>query len=877
MQTDFSRFTPKAKRVLTVSEALSVRCSYSRIEPQVMMVSLVQEDRDMVFFLLQKMGVDRNAFCQSVSESLRSLPRSSGATPSASQGLERVLEKAVSLAGESGSGVVAVEHLFWSLGVTPGPVRDLMLRFGITERRLRDAVAAFRNGNMDCSDARTDAGCESSGALQFLNKYARNLVKLAQEGKIEPAIGRDDEVRRILQILSRKTKNNPLLVGEPGTGKTAIVEGLAHRIVRGDVPRELTGLKIFSLDFSALIAGTSQHGEFEQRLKKVIEEAKNDPKIVIFIDEIHLLIGSGGSLDAANILKPEMARGEIKLIGATTTEEYTKYIETDKAFERRFQRVSVEEPDEDEAITILRGIKPRFETFHRIKILDGALVSAVKLSRRYLSGRYLPDKAIDLVDEAAARMRIERSSVPSELDDLSAQIRSKEMERESLRQDEEPHDLSELNSEIASLREKENGLNARWSNERAQMEELQSKREALEALKADFEQAERAGQYESAVTLRGRMTALEGEIDSLLSEASRSSSPLLKTSLDEDDIREVIQSLTGIPVSRLDEDESEKLLGMEDRLKGSVVGQDEAVSSVSKVVRRNRMGFGDAGRPIGSFLFLGTTGVGKTELAKVLAECLFNSRDALVRIDMSEYQQEYSVSRLFGAPPGYVGYDRGGQLTEAVRRKPYSVILLDEIEKAHPKVFETLLQLLDDGRMTDGQGRVVDFKNTIVIMTSNLCAAQISEVLSAASPSDEDIARAKALVMERMKEKVAPEFLNRIDDIVMFRPLGLRQIEKIVEIQLAALVEKMTGRGLRLSFDPSAVSLITLRGYAPEYGARPVKRTINDLVVNELTLKLLSGQLDPGREIRLSSADGESLQIVNVEEDRGIFSPEWSI
>ena len=824
----------------------------------------------MVFFLLQKMGVDRNAFCQSVSESLRSLPRSSGATPSASQGLERVLEKAVSLAGESGSGVVAVEHLFWSLGVTPGPVRDLMLRFGITDRRLRDAVAAFRNGNMDCSDARTDAGCESSGALQFLNKYARNLVKLAQEGKIEPAIGRDDEVRRILQILSRKTKNNPLLVGEPGTGKTAIVEGLAHRIVRGDVPRELTGLKIFGLDFSALIAGTSQHGEFEQRLKKVIEEAKSDPKIVIFIDEIHLLIGSGGSLDAANILKPEMARGEIKLIGATTTEEYTKYIETDKAFERRFQRVSVEEPDEDEAITILRGIKPRFETFHRIKILDGALVSAVKLSRRYLSGRYLPDKAIDLVDEAAARMRIERSSVPSELDDLSAQIRSKEMERESLRQDEEPHDLSELDSEIASLREKENGLNARWSNERAQMEELQSKREALEALKADFEQAERAGQYESAVTLRGRMTALEGEIDSLLSEASRSSSPLLKTSLDEDDIREVIQSLTGIPVSRLDEDESEKLLGMEDRLKESVVGQDEAVSSVSKVIRRNRMGFGDAGRPIGSFLFLGTTGVGKTELAKVLAECLFNSRDALVRIDMSEYQQEYSVSRLFGAPPGYVGYDRGGQLTEAVRRKPYSVILLDEIEKAHPKVFETLLQLLDDGRMTDGQGRVVDFKNTIVIMTSNLCAAQISEVLSAASPSDEDIARAKALVMERMKEKVAPEFLNRIDDIVMFRPLGLRQIEKIVEIQLAALVEKMKGRGLRLSFDPSAVSLITLRGYAPEYGARPVKRTINDLVVNELTLKLLSGQLDSGREIRLSSADGESLQIVNVEEDRGI-------
>ncbi len=861
-QTDYSRFTEKARQSVLHAFELTASCGYAKAEPQVMMVSLIRDGRDMVQFILREMGVDSPAFFQAVSDSLRTLPHAEGAAPAVSADLERVLGGATVLGREKGGGVTSMEHIFWSLGITPGPMKTLMSGFGISGIKLRDAVAAFRSGNMDRADQQPEAE-GGQQRLPSLKKYARNLIALAEEGRIEPAIGRDDEVRRILQILSRKTKNNPMLVGEPGTGKTAIVEGLAHRLLRGDVPRELARVKLYCLDISALLAGTGSHGEFEERLKKVIEEAKSDPDIVLFVDEIHQLIVAGGSLNAANILKPELARGEIKIIGATTTAEYTKYIETDKAFERRFQKVVVDEPDADEAVTILRGVKPRLEAFHRIKILDESLVSAVRLSQRYLSARFLPDKAIDLVDEAAAKMRIERSSVPAELDALSAQIRSKEMERESLRQDEETHDLSELDAEIAELRERENDLNARWSNERRRMEELQGRRDELERLRTNFEQAGRTGQYESAVALRNRMTALEGEIESLLAEMSESDSPLLKSSLDEDDIREVIQSWTGIPVSRLNEDESEKLLRMEDTIKASVIGQDEAVASVAKVIRRNRMGFGDGERPVGSFLFLGTTGVGKTELAKVLAECLFDSRDMLVRIDMSEYQQEHSVSRLFGAPPGYVGYDQGGQLTEAVRRKPYSVILLDEIEKASPKVFETLLQLLDDGRMTDGQGRVVDFRNTIVIMTSNLGASEIAGTVPAENPSDEDIARAKALVMGMMREKVAPEFLNRIDDIVMFRPLGIAQIESIVRIQTSRLAAKMRGRGVSVSFDDSAVFFITARGYVPEYGARPVKRVINDLVVNELAMRLLDRTLDRDAEIQISS-DGEKLLFSNI-------------
>lgn len=860
MQIDYSRFTEKARATIIGGYQLTVSCQYAQVEPQVMMVSLIQEGKDMVFFLLQEIGVDRTQFCQAISDSMRTIPHSANAHPAFSENLQSILDRAISLATNSGSTVVALEHLFWSFAATSGPVKEIMAAFGISESQVRDAVTAFRQGNMNHEDSHPDR--ERTG-LRYLNKYAHNLIAMAEEGKIEPAIGRDEEVRRILQILSRKTKNNPMLVGAPGTGKTAIVEGLAHRLVRGDVPQELAGIKLFSLDISALIAGTSQHGEFEDRLKKVIRDVKSDPSIVLFVDEMHLLIGAGGSLNAANILKPELARGEIKVIGATTIEECTKYIESDKAFERRFQKIYVEEPDTEASITIMRGIKPRFEAFHRIKILDEAIVSAVKLSQRYITDRFLPDKAIDLIDEAASKMRIERSSVPAELDELSGMIRSKEMERESLRQDEESHDLSELDAEIANLREKENALNAKWQNERRRIEELQSKRDDLERIKTNFEQAERSGQYEIAVALRGEMDSLERDIDGLLEEISRSESPLLKSSLNEDDIREVVQAWTGIPVNKLNEDESEKLRHLEVILKQHVVGQDEAVASVSKVVRRNRMGFGDAGRPIGSFLFLGTTGVGKTELAKVLADYLFNSRNMLVRIDMSEYQQEFSVSRLFGAPPGYVGYDQGGQLTEAVRRKPYSVILLDEIEKAHPKVFETLLQVLDDGRMTDGQGRVVDFKNTIIIMTSNLGANAIAQTLSPDGSTKEDVERVEQEVLRMMKEKVAPEFINRIDDIVMFLPLGIRQIEKIVRIQLATLAKKLKSTGLDITFDDSAILFLSAKGYVPEYGARPVKRAINELFINELTMKLLEKELDREESIMVSS-DGEQLNFINI-------------
>lgn len=861
MQIDYSKFTEKVHSAINGAYQLTISCHYAKVEDQVMMISLINEGRDMVFFLLQEMGVDKTTFCQAISASLASLQHSEGTRPDISDSTQRILTNAISIASENGSSVVALEHIFWSFVDCSGPVKDIMTSFGITNASTRTAVIAFRNGNINHDEYRQE---REQGNLRELNKYARNMVVLAEEGRIEPAIGRDDEIRRILQILSRKTKNNPMLVGAPGTGKTAIVEGLAHRLVRGDVPRELTGLKLYSLDISSLVAGTSRHGEFEERLKKVISEVKSDPDVVLFIDEIHLLIDAGGSLNAANILKPELARGEIKVIGATTIEEFTQFVESDKAFERRFQKIVVDEPNTEDAITIMRGIKSRFEAFHRIKILDEAIVSAVRLSQRYIPGRYLPDKAIDLIDEAAAKMRIERSSVPVELDELSAQIRSKEMERESLRQDEESHDLSALDAEIANLREAENELNARWQNERQRFEDLQTQRNALGKAQADFAQAERSGQYEAAVVLQGKIDSLNEEIASMLDEINHSESALLKSSLNEDDVRAVVQTWTGIPVNKLSEDESEKLLMLEDKLEHSVIGQKAAIASVSQVVRRNRMGFGDEGKPIGTFLFLGTTGVGKTELAKVLADCLFNSRDMLIRLDMSEYQQEFSVSRLFGAPPGYVGYDQGGQLTEVVRQKPYSVILLDEIEKAHPKVFETLLQVLDDGRMTDGQGRIIDFKNTIIIMTSNMGADTITQMLIGGGRPEDTVEKAKQEVLQILKGRMSPEFLNRIDDVVMFLPLGKNEIEDIVRIQVERLCAKLIKNGFDVEFDDRAICFLTERSYIPEYGARPVKRTLNELFVNVLTLKVLNKEVDGAKKIQVSS-DGERLTFINIE------------
>lgn len=851
MRIDFSKFTERSKAAITQAHHLTDSCNYAKVEPQVMMVSIIQNGRDMVFFLLQQMGVDQTAFCQAVSDSMGTIPHAAQETHPFSDSLERIIEKSVGVAEEYGSSVIALEHIFSAFMQVQNPVRGIMVEFGMDARKIKAAVSMFRNGNI----SRDEHFDHEGSSFRNLRKYARNLSVLAEEGKIEPVIGRDDEIRRILQILSRKTKNNPILVGPPGTGKTAIIEGLACRLMRGDVPHELLGLKIYALDISALLAGTSQHGEFEDRMKKVVEEAKSDPNIVLFVDEVHLLIGAGGCMNAANILKPELARGELKMIGATTVDEYVQYIESDKAFERRFQKVIVDEPDTEEALAIMRGIKQRFESFHRIKILDEAIVAAVHLSQRYISDRFLPDKAIDLIDEAAACMRIERSSVPAELDDLSRQIRCKEIERESIRQDERGNDTSELDAEIANLREKENDLNARWNNERQRMENLQSKKNELESLKSNFEQAELSGRYEEAVNIRTQMDVLSRSIEALTQEITSSDSPLLKAALDEDDIRLVITAWTGIPVQKLGEDETKKLKNLESILKQSVIGQDEAVAGVSMVIRRNRLGFGEQGKPIGSFLFLGTTGVGKTELAKTLADYLFNCGEMLVRIDMSEYQQEFSVSRLFGAPPGYVGYDQGGQLTEAVRRKPYSVILLDEIEKAHPKVFETLLQVLDDGRMTDGHGRVVDFKNTIIIMTSNLGAAALTRVLSENASSAQAIEHAKQEVLLLLKEKVAPEFINRIDEIIMFRPLGFENILKITALQLSKLRAKMGLRGTDIRFDDKAVRLVAQKGYAPEYGARPVRRAINEYIVNGITMRILGGELTKNEPILVSAND----------------------
>ena len=858
---DFSRFTDISKQTVQKAYRLAREFHCASIEPQIMMVAMMQEGQDMIYFMLRKLNVDKTAFFQAVSDSISHLSQWENDHPDITDNLERVLSKADDLAESTGSAVVALEHIFWAFRCINGPVCEIMKRFGITEQELKNAVELFRNGNFNQSG---ELESQEEAQKPNLMKYARNLNKEAEEGIIEPSIGRDSEIRRILQIISRKTKNNPILVGEPGTGKTAIVEGLAHRIIRGDIPLELKGIKVYSLDLTALMAGASVQGEFETRLKGLIEEVTSDKDILLFIDEIHLLIGAGrtsGAMDAANILKPAMARGQIKVIGATTTDEFRKYIESDKAFARRFQTIMVEEPDVDSAITILRGIKNRFEKFHRIKILDEAVVAAVHLSYRYINERFLPDKAIDLLDEAASRMRIARSSVPSELDDLSRMIRSKEMERESIRQDNQNQDLSDLNLEIANLREQENVLNAKWQNERRRFEELQQLQELSASLSDKYESAERIGQYDEALRFRNQLSTITEEINQMLSDLDHEDSSLLKASLDEDDIRQVVTLWTGIPVNRMSDDENEKLLHLEDELHASVKGQETAVHVVSNIIRRNRMGFGDANKPIGSFLFLGTTGVGKTELSKALADYLFNSRDMMIRIDMSEYQQEHSVARLFGAPPGYVGYDQGGQLTEAVRRKPYSVILLDEIEKAHRKVFETLLQVLDDGRMTDGQGHVVDFKNTIIIMTSNMGAEDMTNsIRQDGSLLNENELKQRIIAM--LKQQTSPEFVNRIDEIVMFQPLSKDIILEIVKLQIEQLIQRVKRNDIDLRVSPRAIFLIAEMGYEPTMGARPVKRCINDKVLNPLIQSLLTRQVTKERPINVDIVNGE-IQFVN--------------
>ena len=854
MTIDYSRFTNKSRNAILKAVSLTKQCQYAAIEPQVMMVAVLQEGNDMVPFLLNQMEVDKTEFFTAVSNSMRSLGHAQIIDPDFSTSLQEVFQESIAIAQQDRTNVVALEYIFWAFAKVNNPIKDIMSQFDITPAKVEQAVNVFRHGDEN-EDLQNDPDEEN---LPNLHRYGSNLIKLAEEGDIEPVIGRDEEIRRILQIISRKTKNNPILVGEPGTGKTAIVEGLAHRIIRGDIPQELRGLKLYTLDIASLIAGAQMQGEFEQRLKQVIQEAESDPNILLFIDEIHLIMGAGkssGAMDAANILKPELARGILKIIGATTLDEYRQYIEKDKAFERRFQKITVEEPDVESAISIMRGIKQRFETHHHIKILDDAIVSAVNLSHRYIADRFLPDKAIDLLDEAASSMRIDQSSSPHDLEMLKRQIRNKEIERESLIQDGNSSSSSvirELDRDIADLREKENVLNAKWQNERRQLEQIQNLTSQLQRLTINREAAEQQNRFSEVVELKRREDTLRHQIERMVDDINESDDTLLKTALDDKDIMKVVTAWTGIPMTNISQDENEKLLHIEEALHNSVIGQQEAVKAVSDAIRRNRMGLSDAGKPIGTFLFLGTTGVGKTELCKALAEYLFNSRDMIVRIDMSEYQQEYSVSRLFGAPPGYVGYEEGGQLTEAVRRKPYSVVLFDEIEKAHPKVFETLLQVLDDGRMTDGQGRVVDFKNTLIIMTSNMGQDVIMNNLVGSQMTPDLIEMVKEQVLIKLKQRVAPEFINRIDDVIMFLPLSQEDIKKIVSLQLEALKKKLKQNDIDIIFEDSTLSFIAQKGYKPEYGGRPVKRAIKEYVIDALSLALLRQEVVKTSPIRIA-------------------------
>lgn len=864
MVVDYSLFTEKARTAIRNAANTARQCQYAMIETPIMMVSLLKEGKDMVAFVLGHLSVDKIAFCGAIGRLLQELQHRSDRPAKETQELERVLGRAIELAHETGSQVAALEHIFWAMSQEPGKVRDVMSQFGITPERVRGLVSEFRGGSQ--FSARDEAAQEES--ISTLKKYAKNLIKMAEAGEIDPVIGRDEEIRRVLQILSRKTKNNPVLVGEPGTGKTAIVEGLAHRILRGDVPQDLKSIRLYELDLPAMVAGASAHGEFEERLKMVVSEVARTQNVVLFIDEIHSLIGAGrssGAMDAANILKPELARGKLKVIGATTFDEYRKHIEADKAFERRFQKVVVNEPSVESAITIMRGIRNRFENYHRIKILDDAVVASVKLSHRYISERFLPDKAIDLLDEAASRMRIERSSVPKELDELMRKIRYKEIEIESVRQDGKTGNLlKKLECEIGDLRERENALNAKWQNERSLFERLQRNYDEIERLRMNREVAEQEHRFSNVVEIDRKMKAVEDGVKVLAAEIDEDDDQLLKTALDVEDIMDVVTSWTGIPVNKLKEDDAQNLLRLEESIGEKVIGQKKAIAAVAKVIRRNKIGLSDEGRPIGSFLFLGSTGVGKTELVKALAEYLFNSREAMIRIDMSEYQQEHSVSRLFGAPPGYVGYDQAGQLTEAVRRKPYSVVLFDEIEKAHPKVFETLLQVLDDGRMTDGQGRTVNFKNTIIVMTSNIGQEIISENLLCGDVNDAVVQTTSDAVMAQMKARVAPEFVNRIDEIVMFLPLTRDEISQIVRLQLNSLVKRLANRGLSFVFDDSVVSFLAEKSYIPEFGARPVKRAMDEYVVNALSVKLLTGSVYKANPIH-ACAVGDIIEFTNEE------------
>ena len=845
----FDKFTIKAQEAVQSAVNKAQMAQNQAIEPVHLLAGIMDKGKDVTQFIFQKLGVNPQQIETLVESEIAHLPKVQGGQPYLSQQSSQVLQIAEDLGQMGGDEYVSVEHLLMAIAEVDCTASKILKDMGLTKDDLKRAVSELRGGQKVTSQSSEDT-------YQSLSKYARNLVDEARAGKLDPVIGRDEEIRRVLQILSRRTKNNPILIGEPGTGKTAIVEGLAHRILRGDVPENLKDKQLYSLDMGALVAGAKYKGEFEERLKSVVNEVtKSEGRIILFIDEIHTLVGAGkgeGAMDAANILKPALARGELRSIGATTLDEYQKYFEKDKALERRFQTVMVDEPDTAASISILRGLKERYENHHHVRIQDDAIIAAVELSTRYITDRFLPDKAIDLMDEAAAKLRMERDSLPEELDELTRRLKQLEIEREAIKREGDSDKLQALNKEIADLQEQEKTFRSKWEGERALVNKIQQDKQEMEQLKFEAEKAEREGNYGRVAEIRyGKLQQLEQDIKKIQDELhqTQGAEAMVKEEVTADDIADVVSRWTGIPVSRMLQSEREKLLHLEEELHKRVIGQDEAIQAVSDAVRRSRAGLQDPKRPIGSFIFLGTTGVGKTELAKALADYLFNDEQMMTRIDMSEYQEKFSVSRLIGAPPGYVGYDEGGQLTEAVRRKPYQVVLFDEIEKAHPDVFNILLQVLDDGRLTDSKGRTVNFKNTIIIMTSNLG----SQIIQNCKDQEE----AKRQVLELLKKTIRPEFLNRIDETIIFKPLTLGEIRQVVRLQISGVTKMLAQNGIKLELTDEAINLLADAGYDPDFGARPVKRAIQRLLLNDLSKKLLGGGIDRERPIRVDAKDGQ--------------------
>ena len=833
----FDKFTIKAQEAVQAAANLANANGQQAVEPIHLLGGIIEKGRDITNFLFQKLGINGQQIESLVKSEISHLPRVQGGEPYFSNETSRILQQSMEISKKMGDDFVSIEPLLIAILTTNSTAGRILKDAGVTEKELQKAVMELRQGQK----VQSASGDEN---YQALSKYAKNLVEDARQGKLDPVIGRDDEIRRVLQILSRRTKNNPVLIGEPGTGKTAIVEGLAQRIVRGDVPENLKNKQLFSLDMGALLAGAKYKGEFEERLKSVVKEVTNsEGEIILFIDEIHTLVGAGGgegAMDAANILKPALARGELRAIGATTLNEYQKYFEKDKALERRFQTVMVDEPDELSAISILRGLKERYENHHKVRIQDDACIAAVKLSERYISDRFLPDKAIDLMDEAAAKLRMERDSVPEELDDITRQLKQLEIEREAIKRENDDVKIAQLDKDIAELRDKETQFRAKWEGERSLVNKIQQDKQEMERLRFEADRAEQEGNYQRVAEIRyGQLKALEADIEAIQKQLAegQQNERLVREEVTADDIAEVVSRWTGIPVSRMLQSEKEKLLHLEEELHRRVIGQDEAINAVSDAVRRSRAGLQDPKRPIASFIFLGTTGVGKTELAKALAEYLFNDEQMMTRIDMSEYQEKHTVSRLIGAPPGYVGYDEGGQLTEAVRRKPYSVVLFDEIEKAHPDVFNILLQVLDDGRLTDNKGRTVNFKNTIIIMTSNAKKEQLHVIMR-------------------------PEFINRIDEIITFKQLTKEEISQVVELQMNIVKRMVEAQGFQLEWTSQAIEWLGNAGYDPEFGARPVKRAIQHYVLNDLSKKLLSGEVSKDKPIYIDEF-GEGLVFRN--------------